>query len=596
MSSLHDTPSLSFADLGLSGPLLQAVIDAGYEVPTPIQQEMIPHMLAGKDVVGQAQTGTGKTAAFALPLLARLLTDKTRSPQILVLAPTRELAIQVAEAFEVYGKHLKDLRVLPIFGGQDYTIQLKQLHRGVQVVVGTPGRVMDHVRRGTLKLETIHSLVLDEADEMLKMGFLDDVTWIIEQLPGRQQTALFSATMPRTIRDIAKKYLKEPVEITIKTKTVTAQTVNQRGLVTNGLAGKMNALARILEAETFDGVLIFVRTKLQTVELAEQLATLGYAVAPLNGDIQQSQRLRTVEQLKSKKIDILVATDVAARGLDVERISHVINYDIPFDAEAYIHRIGRTGRAGRSGEAILFVNGRERTMLRSIEQATRQKIQMMDLPAVSTINRKRIEAFKAKITAALAGDTSLYQTLVGEYLEENPVAPEQLAAALAHLAQGNRPLLLEEQKQTVETAVPGPRHRAADRPGTRKVGGRSTFLQLPPEEGMERYRIELGSDHGIKPANIVGAIANEADINSRHIGRISIYDSHSTVDLPSGMPDDTLRILHRCRVGNKTLKLQRMVGETAEQAAPARRQKPEKRSGAPTGKVRKKLAYNDQLL
>jgi ATP-dependent RNA helicase DeaD len=597
MSSLHDTPSLSFADLGLSGPLLQAVIDAGYEVPTPIQQEMIPHMLAGKDVVGQAQTGTGKTAAFALPLLTRLLTDKTRSPQILVLAPTRELAIQVAEAFEAYGKHLKDLRVLPIFGGQDYTIQLKQLHRGVQVVVGTPGRVMDHVRRGTLKLETIHSLVLDEADEMLKMGFLDDVKWIIEQLPGRQQTALFSATMPRTIRDIAQKYLKDPVEITIKTKTVTAQTVNQRGLVTNGLAGKLSALARILEAETFDGVLIFVRTKLQTVELAEQLAALGYAVAPLNGDIQQSQRLRTVEQLKAKKIDILVATDVAARGLDVERISHVINYDIPFDAEAYIHRIGRTGRAGRSGEAILFVNGRERSMLRSIEQATRQKITMMDLPTIGVINRKRIDGFKAKITAALAGDTSFYQTLVREYLEANPVAPEQLAAALAHLAQGNRPLLLEEQKLPEQVAAPGQRHTASDRPRTaRKGGSRSTCVQLPPEEGMERYRIELGSEHGIRPANIVGAIANEADINSRHIGRIAIYDSHSTVDLPCGMPEDILRVLHRSRVGNKTLKLQRIVGEIPEQAPPARRQKPEKRFAAPAGKGRKKSAYNDQLL
>ncbi len=598
MSSLHDTPSLSFADLGLSGPLLQAVNDAGYEVPTPIQQEMIPHMLAGKDVVGQAQTGTGKTAAFALPLLTRLLTDKTKSPQILVLAPTRELAIQVAEAFEAYGKHLKDLRVLPIFGGQDYTIQLKQLHRGVQVVVGTPGRVMDHVRRGTLKLETIHSLVLDEADEMLKMGFLDDVKWIIEQLPGRQQTALFSATMPRTIRDIAQKYLKDPVEITIKTKTVTAQTVNQRGLVTNGLAGKLSALARILEAETFDGVLIFVRTKLQTVELAEQLAALGYAVAPLNGDIQQSQRLRTVEQLKAKKIDILVATDVAARGLDVERISHVINYDIPFDAEAYIHRIGRTGRAGRSGEAILFINGRERSMLRSIEQATRQKITMMELPTIGVINRKRIDGFKAKITAALAGDTSFYQTLVREYLEANPVAPEQLAAALAHLAQGNRPLLLEEQKLPVEAAATGQRHTASDRPRTTRKGGNrpSTYVQLPPEEGMERYRIELGSEHGIKPANIVGAIANEAEINSRHIGRIAIYDSHSTVDLPCGMPEDILRVLHRSRVGNKTLKLQRLVGETADQAPPARRQKPEKRLATPAGKGWKKSAQNGQLL
>ncbi len=597
MSSLNETPPLSFSDMGLAAPLLQAVSDAGYEIPTPIQEEMIPHMLAGKDVVGQAQTGTGKTAAFALPLLTRLAPDKTRSPQILVLAPTRELAIQVAEAFEAYGKHMKNLRVLPIFGGQDYTIQLKQLQRGVQVVVGTPGRVMDHIRRGTLKTETIHSLVLDEADEMLKMGFLEDVKWILEQLPGRKQTALFSATMPKTIRDIAQKYLTEPVEITIRTKTVSAQTVNQRCLITNGLAAKLSALSRILEAETFDGMLVFVRTKIQTVELAEQLVALGYAAAPLNGDIQQSQRLRTVEQLKAKKIDILVATDVAARGLDVERISHVINYDIPFDAEAYIHRIGRTGRAGRSGEAILFINGRERSMLKSIEQATRQKIQMADLPSTAAINKKRIDGFKEKITTALQGDTSFYRTLVNEYLRENQIVPEQLAAALALLAQGGRPLLLEEQKVPVAPA-PEQRYTAKPRAKTRAVG-RTSNIQLPPEEGMERFRIELGSEHGIKPANIVGAIANEADISSRHIGRIAIYDSYSTVDLPCGMPDDTLRLLHKSRVGSKTLRIQRL-GEGIETPQPAaRRQKPERfngGNGGSTGKGRKKSVHSGPVL
>ncbi len=593
MSSLYETPSLSFSDMGLTAPLLQAVNDAGYEIPTPIQQEMIPHMLAGKDVVGQAQTGTGKTAAFALPLLTNLQQDKARNPQILVLAPTRELAIQVAEAFEAYGKHIKDLRILPIFGGQDYTIQLKQLARGVQVVVGTPGRVMDHIRRGTLKTEAIHSLVLDEADEMLKMGFLEDVKWILDQLPGRKQTALFSATMPRTIRDIAQKYLKNPVEITIRTKTVTAQTINQRCLITNGLAAKLNAISRILEAETFDGILVFVRTKIQTVELAEQLVTLGYAAAPLNGDIPQSQRLRTVEQLKGKKIDILVATDVAARGLDVERISHVINYDIPFDTEAYIHRIGRTGRAGRSGEAILFINGRERSMLKSIEQATRQKIQMIDLPSTAVINKKRIDSFKEKITAALQGDTSFYRTLVTDYLRETQILPEQLAAALALLAQGGRPLLLEEQKVPQQSYATQEQRHAAPPPRSRaKNGGRASQLQLPPDEGMERFRIELGSEHGIKPANIVGAIANEADINSRHIGRISIYDSYSTVDLPCGMPDDVLRLLHKSRVGNKTLRIQR-IGETSEAAQPStRRQKPERLTAGFTGKSRKKSVHS----
>lgn len=599
MSSLHESTTLSFSDMGLAAPLLQAVNDAGYEIPTPIQQEMIPHMLAGKDVVGQAQTGTGKTAAFALPLLSRLLQDKIRSPQILVLAPTRELAIQVAEAFETYARHMKDLRVLPIFGGQDYTIQLKQLQRGAQVVVGTPGRVMDHIRRGTLKTETIHSLVLDEADEMLKMGFLEDVKWILEQLPGRKQTALFSATMPRTIRDIAQKYLHEPVEITIRTKTVTAQTVNQRCLITNGLAAKFAALSRVLEAETFDGVLIFVRTKIQTVELAEQLVALGYAAAPLNGDIQQSQRLRTVDQLKGKKIDILVATDVAASGLDVERISHVINYDIPFDTEAYIHRIGRTGRAGRSGEAILFINGRERSMLKSIEQATRQKIQMVDLPSTATINKKRIDNFKEKITTALQGDTSFYQTLVNEYLQENQILPEQLAAALALLAQGNRPLLLEEPKLPAHSApeqrYSEQRSSAGPRIKTRNPG-RTSYVQLPPEEGMERFRIELGLEHGIKPANIVGAIANEADINSRHIGRIAIFDSYSTVDLPCGMPDDILQILHKSRVGSKTLRIQRIGAGIETTQAPARRQKPERFNGGATGKSRKKAIHSGPTL
>ncbi len=596
MSSLYETPSLSFADMGLAAPLLQAVNDAGYEIPTPIQQEMIPHMLAGKNVVGQAQTGTGKTAAFALPLLNRLQQDKTRSPQILVLAPTRELAIQVAEAFEAYGKHIKDFRVLPIFGGQDYTIQLKQLHRGVQVVVGTPGRVMDHIRRGTLKTETIHSLVLDEADEMLKMGFLEDVKWILEQLPGRKQTALFSATMPKSIRDIAQKYLQDPVEVTIRSKTVTAQTVNQRCLITNGLAAKLSALSRILEAETFDGILVFVRTKIQTVELAEQLVALGYAAAPLNGDIQQSQRLRTVDQLKAKKIDILVATDVAARGLDVERISHVINYDIPFDTEAYIHRIGRTGRAGRSGEAILFINGRERSMLKSIEQATRQKIQMIDLPSSAAINKKRIDSFKEKITTALQADTSFYRTLVNEYLNENQVLPEQLAAALALLAQGGRQLLLEEQKLP---AIPAQEQRyssTSPRVKARPPAGRSSNVQLPPEEGMERFRIELGSEHGIKPANIVGAIANEADINSRHIGRIAIYDSYSTVDLPCGMPDDILQVLHRSRVGSKTLRIQRIGTDIETPQAPAGHRKPERFNAGSTGKSRKKSVHSGPAL
>ncbi len=575
MSSEHAPTPFSFADFDLSAPLLQAVDDAGYEIPTPIQQEMIPHVLQGRDVVGQAQTGTGKTAAFALPLLSRLQPGKSKNPQILVLAPTRELAIQVAESFTDYGKHLKNFNVLAIFGGQDYNIQLRQLQKGVQVVVGTPGRVMDHLRRGTLKAESIHSLVLDEADEMLRMGFLDDVEWILEQLPGRKQTALFSATMPPNIRKIAQKYLNDPIEITIKDKAVTAQTINQRCLITaGGFTKKIDALSRIIEAENIDGILVFVRTKIQTVEIAEQLVALGFSAAPLNGDIQQSQRLRTVEQLKAKKIDILVATDVAARGLDVERISHVINFDIPFDTESYIHRIGRTGRAGRSGEAILFVNPREQSMLRSIERATRQKIQPMQLPSVADINKKRIEQFKDKITTALQKDISFYENLIAEYLEQTQADPLQLAAALAHLGQGDTPLLKAEPKfrddpapanrrtQPVKSARTARTARTAEQ---KPKGRKSMEVQLPPEEGMERFRIQLGNNEGVKPGNIVGAIANEADINSKFIGRISIFDSYSTVDLPFGMPEDILRVLQRARIGSKAMKLQKIADTTTSQ-------------------------------
>jgi len=554
MSSEHESSPISFADLGLSGPTLQAVNDAGYETPTPIQVEMIPHMMEGKDVVGQAQTGTGKTAAFALPLLTRLTSSGSKNPQILVLAPTRELAIQVADSFSTYGKHLKNFRVLPIFGGQDYSIQLKQLQRGVQVVVGTPGRVMDHIRRNTLKLDNVHSLVLDEADEMLKMGFIDDVEWVLSQIPNRKQTALFSATMPKTIRNMAQKYLDNPVEITIKSKTVTAQTIDQRCLVTSGFAGKIDALSRILEAENFDGMLIFVRTKVQTMEIADKLIALGYSAAALNGDIPQTQRLRTVDQLKSKKLDILVATDVAARGLDVERISHVVNFDIPFDTESYIHRIGRTGRAGRQGSAILFVNSRERSMLKSIERATRQKITTMQLPSIADINQKRVENFKEKITATLQTDTSFFKTLVKEYLNDNPIQPEELAAALALLAQGKNPLLLEDRPAPRPTPAKRNQQSTSRKPANR----RPMDVQLPAEEGMERFRIEAGDKHGVKPGNIVGAIANEADISSKHIGRISIFDTYSTVDLPFGMPDNTLRLLQKARVGSRTLRIQRL--------------------------------------
>ncbi|MFT5697508.1 MAG: ATP-dependent RNA helicase DeaD [Desulforhopalus sp.] len=578
MSTEHKSAPASFSDLGLPDHLIQAITKLGYTTPTPIQEEMIPHVLEGRDVVGQAQTGTGKTAAFALPLLAKIKSNGPRNPQVLVLAPTRELAIQVADSFSDYSKHIKDLNVLPIFGGQDYNIQLRQLQRGCQIVVGTPGRVMDHIRRGSLKMDSIHSLVLDEADEMLRMGFLDDVEWILEKLPNRKQTALFSATMPGNIRKIAQKYLSDPVEITIKSKSMTANTVQQRCLVTSGgFAGKVDALSKVLESETFDGVLIFVRTKLQTVELSEKIGAMGYTTTALNGDIQQSQRLRTIEQLKAKNIDILVATDVAARGLDVERISHVINFDIPFDTEAYVHRIGRTGRAGRTGHAILFVNPRERSMLRTIERATKQKIQMMELPTVADINVIRVQDFKNRISATLQEDTSFYEKLIGDYLQETDADISQVTAALALLVQGKKPLLLAEDKR--------PRYqkeheksfesKKAKQPRRAKTNN----VQLPPDEGLERFRIEAGNTHGVKAGNIVGAIANEADINSKYIGRISIYDDYSTVDLPFGMPAKTLGLLRNARVGSRMMRIQRLADSDATTAQNMQQNRPERKSG-----------------
>lgn len=575
-SELLPEALLSFADLNLSEPLQRAIDEAGYESPTPIQAAIIPYVLAGRDVVGQAQTGTGKTAAFALPLLNQLRTGKKIDPQILVLAPTRELALQVAEAFETYGRYLKNFKVAAIFGGQDYAIQLRQLSLGVQVVVGTPGRVMDHIRRGSLNLSTIHSLVLDEGDEMLKMGFIDDVEWILEQAPDTRQIALFSATMPADIRKIAQKYLTDPAEITIQSKTVTATTIHQRYLLTPGLSRKFEALTRILEVEKSEGILIFVRTKVQTVELAEQLIELGYACAALNGDIAQNQRLRTVEQLKSGKLNILVATDVAARGLDVERISHVINYDIPFDTEAYIHRIGRTGRAGRTGEAILFLNPREKQMLKSIERATRQKITEMRLPAIAEINQRRLERFKERITESLTQDCSLYLPLIEEYCLDQGVSVQLAAAGLARMVQGKAPLLLVEQEyepRPTREYSHQPFEADRNRKSRPLPGGRAPRPASAPESGKDRYRLEVGEIHGVKPGNIVGAIANEADISSQNIGRISIFEQHSTVDLPAAMPPHILRLLQKVRINDRMLKI------SLEQSGPAATERHDHRPG-----------------
>ena len=554
----------AFNQLALSPPIFKALDEVGYEIPSPIQAQTIPLLLEGKDIIGQAQTGTGKTAAFALPLLS-MLDLKQKDPQVLVLAPTRELAIQVAEAFQKYAKHLKGFHVLPVYGGQDYRGQIRALERGVHVVVGTPGRVMDHMRRGTLKLNKLTALVLDEADEMLRMGFIDDVEWVLEQIPSKRQIALFSATMPQQIRRIATNHLNNPEQITIKTKTTTVDTIRQRYWPVSGLH-KLDALTRILEAEQFDAMLIFVRTKTSTVELSEKLEARGYASAALNGDIPQNLRERTVQNLKNGKLDIIVATDVAARGLDVQRISHVVNYDIPYDTEAYVHRIGRTGRAGRLGDAILFVAPREKRMLSAIERATRQKIEIMELPTTELINDKRIAKFQQRITDTLANeDLGMFTQLIEQYQQEHNVPAEEVAAALAHLLQGKTPLLLQNKPQR----APDKSWDRDDRPPRkqkdfqdRERAPRAERERKPrrddtPEEGMNTYRIEVGRNHKVMPGNIVGAIANEADIDSKYIGRINIYDDYSLVDLPDGMPMETFESLKKVWVSGQQLKISR---------------------------------------
>ena len=557
-----------FADFGLAAPVLQAVQDLGYETPSAIQAETIPYLLEGRDVLGQAQTGTGKTAAFALPLLSRLDMSKT-GPQILVLAPTRELAIQVAEAFQKYAGKLPGFHVMPIYGGQDYRTQFRQLERGVQVVVGTPGRVMDHLRRGSLKLDGLQALVLDEADEMLSMGFIEDIEWIMEQTPPTRQIALFSATMPPAIHRIAQSYLTNPAEVKIKVKTTTADTIRQRYWLVSGLH-KLDALTRILEAEPFDAVIIFVRTKTETVELADRLQARGYSAVALNGDIPQNVRERTIDQLKKGKIDILIATDVAARGLDVERISHVINYDIPTDTESYVHRIGRTGRAGRSGDAILFVSPRERHLLRAIERATRKPIDLMELPSTEIINNRRISLFNQRITDTLAEEgLDFFSQLLEAYEREHNVPAIEIAAALAKLVQGDAPLLLEEKKNHPAYNPDSAREREQDqrKPGKRKAN--SAFSSDEETIPMERFRIAVGRTHGVKPGNIVGAIANEAGLDSRYIGHIDIQDDFSLVDLPAGMPKDILGDLRRTRVAGQMLNIE-PAGESAADYSPSR--------------------------
>ena len=760
---------ITFAELGLSEPVLAALSDVGYETPTAIQAATIPHFMAGRDLIGQAQTGTGKTAAFALPLLTRIDLERP-VPQVLVLAPTRELAIQVAEAFHSYAARLPGFHVLPIYGGQDYGVQLRGLRRGVHVVVGTPGRVMDHMRRGTLDLRALSCLVLDEADEMLRMGFIDDVEWVLEQTPPARQVALFSATMPPPIRKIAERYLRDPEQISIRLSTTTAATIRQRYWVVSGLH-KLDALTRILETENYEGVLIFVRTKLATVELAERLDARGYSCAAISSDVPQKMREKTIEQLKDGKLDILVATDVAARGLDVERISHVINFDIPNDSEVYVHRVGRTGRAGRHGDAILFVAPREQHMLRVIERATRQPIERMDLPSTEMVNDKRIGRFMQTITDTLAtADLEIFAELVARYQREHDVEPATIAAALAHMVQGEQPLLLEppqrgerhgrdsrdtqrddfrprreggrwekreepraergyerrpppreQEARPLRTDNDGPRRFDEQRPRSfddrppRRDGERPAFgdrpprrdgerppfggdrppprltddrgprrdearpsrfpdtsvprrdderpprfhsdrqdgerpprlhntdgaprsdgerpprfsaarpprdgerrplrdgdapqaprgegaehraklgVRTPPPAGMEGFRLEVGHRHGVLPGNIVGAIANEAGIDARDIGRIQINDDYSTVDLPIGMPNDMLAHLKRIWVGGQQLQISRLGDPTTPRRSDRVRDKDHKKDrhrdrknkGAPKGPGRR---------
>ncbi|MDS4067994.1 MAG: DEAD/DEAH box helicase [Candidatus Competibacter sp.] len=559
-------PIERFDQLALSPPLLETIQKLGYEAPSPIQAATIPLLLDGRDVVGQAQTGTGKTAAFALPVLEKLdLSD--RQPQALVLTPTRELAIQVAEAFQGYARHLPGFHVLPIYGGQSMSIQLRHLRRGVHVVVGTPGRVMDHLRRETLSLAALRTVVLDEGDEMLRMGFIEDVEWILEQTPAEKQVALFSATMPEPIRRVARRHLRDPREVKIEARTATVATVRQRYCQV-GVQHKLDALTRVLEVEDTDAALIFVRTKIAATELAERLEARGFPSAALHGDMTQVLREKTIEQLRGGSLDIVIATDVAARGLDVQRISHVINYDIPYDTEAYIHRIGRTGRAGRTGDAILFVAPRELRMLRAIEKATRQPIERMQLPSEEAITGHRLAQFKQQVGEILASqDLSFFQRVVAEIEREQEFGPLDIAAALTWLAQRDRPFQFED-------AIPKDIERPPARPERdSKPAGRR---ERPPRDfareavhasadvGKVRYRLEVGREHGATPQNIMGAIANEAGIEGRYIGRIEIYDDYSTVDLPDGMPREIFQHLKKVRVRQRMLNISRLDGAEPE--------------------------------
>jgi len=546
-----DDGAIKFTDLGIDGRVLAALKDVGYEKPSPIQAATIPLLLEGRDVVGLAQTGTGKTAAFAIPALSRMAelhdtNGPSRKTQALVLAPTRELALQVAEAFTSYAKHIDDFTVLPVYGGSAYGPQLAGLRRGAQVVVGTPGRVIDHLEKGSLDLSELQYLVLDEADEMLRMGFAEDVEKIFQETPEDRQVALFSATMPGQIRRMSKQYLNNPEEISVKSKTTTGANIRQRYVQVMG-PHKLDAMTRILEVEDFDGVIVFVRTKMATEDLADKLKARGFQAAAINGDIAQAQRERTVEALRDGRIDILVATDVAARGLDVERISHVVNFDIPHDTESYVHRIGRTGRAGRKGDAILFMTPREKYLLRAIERATKQPVEHMHLPTAETVNSLRMSKFADQITETLESeDLTAFRDLIASYEEEHKIPAAEIAAALAVMAQGGKPLLVEELPAT-------PEFQKRDR---NKDGFNSRGPSRSVTEGNATYRIAVGRRQRVLPGSIVGAIANEGGLSSSQIGGIDIRSDHTLVELPAELTKDQWAALSRTRIGGELIQLE----------------------------------------
>ncbi|GAB3552043.1 ATP-dependent RNA helicase DeaD [Actinopolyspora lacussalsi] len=536
----------TFDELDLDSRVLQTLTELGYETPSPIQSETIPSLLQGRDVTGQAQTGTGKTAAFGLPILSSIDLDKRKKPQALVLAPTRELAIQVAEAFRTYAANLPGLRVLPIYGGQSYGPQLGGLRDGAHVIVGTPGRLIDHLDRGSLDLSELSHVVLDEADEMLRMGFIEDVERILKSVPSQRQVALFSATMPNAVRKISQSYLDNPVEVAVRSSTTTAANIRQRYWQVRGVR-KVDALSRLLEVEPVDAAIVFARTKQLTEELTEQLRQRGFNAAAINGDIAQAQRERTIDQLRQGRTDILVATDVAARGLDVDRVSHVLNYDAPHDSESYVHRIGRTGRAGRSGEAILFVTSRERQLLRSIEKATGQSIERMDLPTIEAVNERRLERFRQRITDTLQnGELEIFEQLVRDYEQNSEVPAARVAAALASMTQGDRPLLLQPE--------PEPESKS------RRNSQRSAEFESSDSD-TAMFRVEVGRRNRVTPSALVGALANEGGLSSKRIGHIDIRDEHTLVELPAEIPEEMLRKLRKTQVAGRGLRISRTEGE-----------------------------------